>query len=115
LRKNSQGIIYICDGCDASVGTHQKLDENSYRKPFGTPADKQLRELRIATHIYFDAIWKNKIATRDSLYKKLAKEMGISNNRCHIGKFNKKQCLKASQKILNWPELQKLSSQYSSH
>lgn len=117
LKETQQGIIYICEGCDAYVSTHKKLDEKGYCKPMGTPADADLRKLRIATHYIFDAIWKSKykIITRDQLYKKLAIEMKMSNNRCHIGKFNKKQCLKALNKISNLPEYWKLSSQFSSH
>lgn len=114
LAEGPQGIIYICGDCDAYVGTHQRLDANGFRKPLGTPADAELRKFRMSVHNIFDSIWQHKITTRQQLYKKLAKEMKMSNNRCHIGKFNKKQCLRALKKISEFQEFSKLLSQYSS-
>ena len=57
---------YYCEPCNAYVGCHK----NS-RKPLGTLANKELRELRIRTHEIFDPLWKSGKMTRSEAYKML--------------------------------------------
>jgi len=108
-RKPGYGLIYLCPFCSAYVGIHKGT-----LIPKGTPADKQLRELRKQTHYSFDVIWSNKtilkrivgdiefnhLKEKNLTYRKiaylwLAKLMNIEVKHCHIGSFNSEQCAKA--------------------
>lgn len=92
------GYLYFCD-CDPEyvyVGCHKGT-----KKPLGTLANKELRSLRKDLHIIFDQRWENGKCQRTNSYRWLAKQMGITNNKCHIGKFNKEQCEEALMICLN--------------
>jgi len=66
-------------------------------KPVGTPADQNTRSLRCVLHRILDPLWKDRHISRNRLYKRLAKRLGMSEEDCHVGKFNAKQCTKAIQ------------------
>jgi hypothetical protein len=105
----SYGMIYRCDPCDAHVGVH-KGTEN----PLSRLANKELRKWKQAAHAIFDPIWQAKYAhrvaggagksgrpggqhykkvyARNSAYKWLADQMGITRKECHIGMFDADQC-----------------------
>lgn len=78
---------YLCEKCRAYVGCHKNT-----KKPLGTPADKELRQLRIKVHNVVDKLWKSEYLTRSEVYEMLSRKFKISKENCHIGMFNKKQC-----------------------
>lgn len=87
--------FYKCVSCASYVGC-----EGTSKKPLGTLANKALRLLRIKAHQYLDPLWlfqvHNKVKTRklarDSCYRWLGKQMGLTSVECHIAKFDEKQC-----------------------
>ena len=84
------GYLWVCKNypqCDSYVGCHKGTTI-----PLGTPANKELRNLRHTCHLVFDKAWKCGKISRIEAYKKLGKKMGIPEP--HIGQFNKEQCEK---------------------
>lgn len=57
-----------------------------------TPADLETRTARIAAHEHFDKLWRSGKFKRQKLYSRLAKFMGLSKKKTHIGHFNIEQC-----------------------
>jgi hypothetical protein len=76
-----------CTNCDGRVGCHPGTDE-----PLGTLATEPLRKARNAAHRAFDPIWKELGFTRPRAYNWLARAMGLTVERTHIGEFNISQC-----------------------
>jgi len=96
--KNSYGMIWLCQPCQAWVGVHKNDGEN---RPLGTLANDETRHARTMAHKRVDPIWqsrhgqglsKNKV--RGSVYAWLAKELGIDPEDCHIGLFDLKTCVR---------------------
>lgn len=79
--------IYICRDCDARVGTHR----NS-KRPLGTMANAELRELRRVCHSLIDPFWQYGKYSRKTVYIRMAKAMGLTSAEAHIGMFNEEQC-----------------------
>jgi len=86
--------FFICVGCDAWVGTHEKTG-----KPFGTLANFELRLWRHKAHRAFDPIWEAKVAAgierhnaRNRGYKWLARQLGINKDQCHIANMDIETC-----------------------
>lgn len=89
-RGRDYGPVYACVPCDALVGCHPGTT-----KPLGVPANKALRQLRMKAHAAFDPLWRGKSAMkRSDAYRWLAMNMGLLNERCHIGEFDEAQCLR---------------------
>lgn len=101
------GNMYLCQKCGAYVGCH-----NGTKKPLGRLADRELRDLKKEVHNVFDPLWKTgeindiwpkyipNTSNRNKAYKWLSNKMNISEDKCHIGMFNKQQCKEAI-KIVN--------------
>ena len=85
----SYKYFYFCKNCDAYVGCHP----NS-KKPLGSLADRNLRNIRHEAHDFFDKLWQDKYFTRSQAYKWLAKKLNISTKKCHIGMFDENLCKK---------------------
>ncbi len=81
--------LYVCDPCNAYIGTHKNSD-----KPLGTMAKYQLRELRKRAHSLFDPLWKSRKMSRSKAYRWLQKVMNLSSEEAHIGLFDENQCRK---------------------
>ena len=81
--------FYVCDPCDARVGCHGNTS-----RPMGYLANAELRRLKMNAHRWFDRIWRQKYMERKAAYKWLAHKMGMTEDECHIGKFNPEQCCK---------------------
>ena len=58
-----------------------------------TPADKETRDARMATHALLDPLWQEKPYHREWLYKTIAQALGIPKKKAHIGLMNIKECL----------------------
>lgn len=86
----SYGLVYVCENypqCDSFVGVHKGT-----KRPKGTLANAELRELRKQCHKKFDPIWKSGKMKRPEAYKWLAQQMGLEE--AHIGAFDVEQCKK---------------------
>ena len=70
-------MCYFCEPCNAYVGCHQNT-----RKPLGTMANKELREMRIKAHGNIDWLYKTGRIKRHNLYKRLTEHFGRP---IHIG------------------------------
>lgn len=87
----SYGYVYICENfpeCDSYVGTHKKT-----LKPLGRLANRELRQLKVTAHKYFDIMWKIKKQrgdkqARKKAYKWLSKQLGLHFDDTHIGYFD---------------------------
>ena len=85
--KRYSSNLYGCEPCDARVGTHGKG-----KRPLGTLADGQLRNLRKMCHAKIDPAWKKGGVRRRAVYSRLARKMGLPSKEAHIGLFNVDQC-----------------------
>jgi len=85
-------MMWLCKACGAYVGCH-----NNTKKPLGTMADKELRELRMKCHALFDTLWKTGYMKRKEAYRFLMIKLNLTNTEAHIGMFNKEIC----QKLIN--------------
>lgn len=96
------GMIYLCKMCEAWVGVHK-----GSREPLGRLANKELREWKIKAHDAFDPLWQAKLTkrrkerghykkawARNSGYRWLAEQLGITREECHIGMFDIETCKK---------------------
>lgn len=99
----SYGNIYLCDNCNAYVGTH-KYDNKT---PLGRLANKKLRELKKEAHKYFDKIWKNGSKSRRESYKWLSMKLNIPIEYTHIGMFSEKTCKKVIELCKNYDKRNK--------
>ena len=88
----SYGYVYICSNfpkCDSYVGCHPRS-----KKPLGRLANKELRNLKMEAHKYFDYLWalRKKITndrwSRSRGYKWLSQQMKKEIKDTHIGMFD---------------------------
>jgi len=97
------GMAYVCANypeCKAYVNC--KRDSCN---PAGTLATEELHQMRLKASELFDAIWKQKIMTKQDAYKRLSNLLCVKKMNCDINNFNLRQCTKLitlceSQKIL---------------
>lgn len=87
----SYGMIYLCR-CRpgyAYVGVHKGTD-----RPLGRLADMELRELKKQAHAAFDPLWKEGRfkGHRKAAYAWLSEQMGLPQEKTHIGMFDTAQC-----------------------
>ena len=76
-------LFYVCPTCDARVGCHERTG-----RALGTPANAELRALRMRCHDAFDPLWKRAAAhlrptARTGAYVWLCAELGLK--RLHFG------------------------------
>lgn len=85
------GMMYLCEPCDAYVGTH---DGTIISK--GRLANSSLRALKKEAHRYFDKLWEKKMKVsnikkgkaRELAYDWLSRELGVPRTETHIGFFD---------------------------
>jgi len=80
--------FYLCPPCNSYVGCHKKT-----KKPLGSLANENLRNLRSQAHSAFDPIWKGKMSRSDG-YSWLARNLDMDPEKCHIGLMGPKLCRK---------------------
>ena len=86
-RSTQYGPRYHCpvDGCTVA----------GWAGATSTPANQETRDLRIAAHAAFDALWREGArGARKAAYMALAKFLGLDGKDTHIGMFNAEQCRK---------------------
>ncbi|MBY8279756.1 DUF3268 family zinc-finger domain-containing protein [Vibrio fluvialis] len=83
--------FYLCEnGHDrAYVGCHKGT-----ATPLGRLADANLRSDKSAAHCAFDRLWNEGHMKRGEAYKWLAEQLGIQQEECHIGMFDRVTCRK---------------------
>jgi hypothetical protein len=82
--------FYLCEVCGAYVGCHEGTN-----RALGRLANAELRRWKSKAHASFDPLWKTrKWGTRKQAYTRLASELGVAENGCHIGMFDVEQCKK---------------------
>ena len=88
--------VYICTNCHASIGVYKNT-----KNPYGTLADKELKNLRKEARKSIDTIWQKGYLERNTAYKKLQKTLQIPD--LYISILNKETCkciISESQKLL---------------
>lgn len=83
----SNRYLYYCLICGAYVRCHK-----GGTVPMGTPADRNTRQARRQAHREFDRIWKRRKMTRWEAYLWLSEQMGLPQDKTHIGMFDADQC-----------------------
>lgn len=107
LLKGKYGLLYRCRnvGCDITHSAHPD------GRPVGVPTDSYTRHLRHELHRIFDLYWKfypkkqQEKARKDS-YLWLSQQLEITEDECHIGRFDADACLKAINICRRNPEWQ---------
>jgi hypothetical protein len=102
----SYGMIWICRGCGAYVGTHKNSKQHA---PLGRLANAELRGWKNKAHAAFDPLWLRKKAkegcsktkARKAGYQWLADRLGIEVKKCHIGMFDVDVCQKVVEICIN--------------
>lgn len=84
---NPRQMLYFCLICGARVNCHK-----TGPVPMGTPADKATRDARRRAHDVFDQLWKSRTLTRWGAYMWLSQQMGLPQDKTHIGMFDAQQC-----------------------
>lgn len=90
--------FWQCAPCDAYVGCHPPAGGNGKgghgdgAVPMGRLANAELRKAKRRAHDAFDPLWKSRQMSRQSAYKWLAGELGISPANCHIGMMDVDGC-----------------------
>lgn len=86
--------FYVCQPCDARVGTHPGTWQ-----PLGRLANARLRRAKQLAHAAFDPLWEvnvgpgtSKRRAREAGYVWLAEQLGLNRDDCHIGMFDIAQC-----------------------
>lgn len=91
---------WVCSTCDSRVGCHPNTTE-----PLGELADEATRRARRGLHAIFDPHWlkaRNNGKARVAAYARLAKELGIADHECHVGRFSVDQCRRAVEIVRGW-------------
>lgn len=86
--------FWLCHPCDAYVGCHPGTE-----RPLGTPAKAVLRGMRSRVHAALDPLWRTGKMRRNEVYARLASEMGIPSEECHVGMFDADRCVAAQAAI----------------
>lgn len=97
LKRLHAQMFYLCEPCDAYVGTHRGTD-----KPLGEVADHHTRWWRQKAHFAFDNLWKGKSNAKDyriECYAWLASELGLPTEKTHIGMFDVDTCKKVVEAV----------------
>ncbi len=77
-------MCYWCKDCDSYVGCHENT-----RRPLGSMANKELRQLRMKCHDLIDKFWKEGNMNRKEMYRMLNEKFGRT---VHIGWSNEEEC-----------------------
>lgn len=96
-KKYRSGYMYSCDICRAQVGTFEKQPDIA----MGILADSETRKKRVEVHKLLDRFWRSQ-SGRTRKYHKLAEELGINENDCHIAYMDLATLEKAEQILLKW-------------
>lgn len=85
-------VFWGCSMYPACLHTH---GAHRNGKPLGIPANRRTRGARYRLHREFDQFWKSGAMSRRQAYGALAGLMGMTEDECHIGRFDLQQCERA--------------------
>lgn len=95
--------FYVCD-CGAIAGAHRTT-----QTPKSLPCGPETSRARDALHRLFDPHWRVAVAAgvrqqiaRDRAYSRLARALGMTDDDCHIGRFDIATCQRAAQVVAGW-------------
>ena len=86
----TEEYVYACSAypaCDSYVGVHRGT-----RKPKGTLANGDLRNMRIQAHKLFSQIWTSGIMTKKQAYRWMQYRFSLNEEQAHIGNFSEYMC-----------------------
>lgn len=86
--------FFACPACSGVyIGCH------ATGRPFGpVMVNKATRAARMAAHTAFDQLWKRDIVSRQVAYQMLARFLGVTRDKAHIGHLNEGDALK----VIDW-------------
>lgn len=93
-------MFYMCIKCQAWVGCHPGT-----LRPLGRLANAELRAAKQRVHAILDPLWKvaeKRGRARRHCYKRLAADLGIKPEDCHVGMFDTPTCERAIAAIGAW-------------
>lgn len=79
-----------CPECSARVECHPGTTA-----AMGFVANEALRKVRNSVHEVMDKLWRTAGMRRSDVYYRLRHKMNLTKARCHIAKFDEKQCKQA--------------------
>lgn len=91
--------FYQCVPCGAWVGCH-----DGTQRALGRLANAELRRAKQSVHAAFDPHWRGvkKKHARFRAYRRLARELGIPMEECHVGMFDVERCKAALLLVQAW-------------
>lgn len=96
--------FWRCLPCRSHVGCHPGTT-----RPLGRLANMRLRKLRMLVHDALDVHWKRRGGKRGKVrhlrgktYRRLATDMQLTDEQCHVGLFDEVQCEQAIRIIHSW-------------
>lgn len=85
--------FYGCSAFPDCRGTHGAHPDGA---PLGVPANKATKAARMQAHLLFDKLWKNRgPMKRNEAYEWLQGAMSMTEEECHIGRFDIETCQRA--------------------
>ena len=97
LRNSRHGKFYGCSKYPNCTATHGAHEDGT---PLGVPADNETKEARMEAHRIFDMLWKDGPLSRKEAYQWMQEKMGLSEKEAHIGMFDKEQCERLIQVVI---------------
>jgi hypothetical protein len=116
--------FWRCDPCDAHVGCHRanngmRQTFNDGKVPLGRLANPELRMWKGNAHAVFDGYWQRRLDAeirsrgghapkgikqrhRTEAYKRLAQDLKIEQDQCHIGMFDVDMCKRVVRVVRAW-------------
>ncbi len=90
--KNSRfGKFWGCTRYPLCMGTHGAHPDG---KPLGVPANAATKQARMRAHAAFDRLWRSGKMSRTDAYRWMQKNMDLTKDEAHIGKFDMAKCAK---------------------
>lgn len=99
IRKSTQydNPFYGCSTFPDCRGTHGAHPDG---EPLGIPANKATKAARMQTHLLFDKLWKDRgPMKRKEAYEWFQGAMDMTEDECHIGRFDIETCQRAEKVV----------------
>lgn len=107
LKPSRFGLFYGCSrwretGCKGSHGAHAD------GTPLGIPADEATKRARMRAHAVFNRLYEDGLMTRSEAYGWLQRNMQLSAEEAHIGRFTEEQCRRLIEILRHTPAATRL-------
>lgn len=99
LRTSRFGLFFGCEnyGRKGCKGTHGSHPDGT---PMGEPGDLATKHARMRVHAVFDRLWQEGRMKRKQAYTWLQRNMEMTPEQAHIGKFDQEQCDRVIEKVI---------------